>query len=227
MPYRKVIFYPGENYHLINHGVGEEDVFLEKADYVNFINRVNFYRFPSQMRFSYYQRLSLEDKELFFNNLLLNNKPLVSILTFSLLPNHFHFIVEEISFGGIKAFMSNLQNSYVRYFNTKYKRRGPLFQSVFFAVHITSDDQLMFLSGYVHSNPYAAFLAKSKDELFGYSWSSLPDYVSQKQSCSFLNKKPIMSFFSSREEYKDYVQGEADYHRQQGQLKKEEKELEG
>lgn len=50
----------------------------------------------------------------------------VSILAYCLMPNHFHLLIRQNRDLGIQKFMANIQNSYTKYFNAKYKRVGPL-----------------------------------------------------------------------------------------------------
>jgi putative transposase len=225
MPYRKVIFSPGEIYHLINHGVGNQIIFRKDHDYFTFIERINFYRFQTDLRFSSFLKFSPKEKNVFLKNCYKNKKPLVKIFLFELLPNHFHLVVEEAQEKGTQIFMGNLQNSYARYFNIINKRKGPLFQSTFVAVHVADDDQLMYLSGYVHINAYAAFLIK-KNDLWSYRWSSLPSYIGLEPKYDFLEKEKVLSLFdNSQEKYRDYLNRQADYHKERAILKRMEEDL--
>jgi putative transposase len=219
MPYRKIVFSPGETYHLTNHGVGNQIIFKTDYDYSTFIERINFYRFQTETRFSSFSRLSFKEKTVFLNNCQKNKKPLVKVLLFELLPNHFHLVVEEVQEKGIQIFMGNLQNSHARCFNIINKRKGPLFQSTFVAVHVVDDDQLMYLSGYVHTNAYAAFLIKKAD-LWSYRWSSLPSYVGLEPKYNFLEKEKVLSLFGNEEQkYKIYINQQADFHKEKAILK--------
>ena len=87
------------------------------------------------------------------------------------MPNHFHFFVKQKSLGSIDNFMNSLATRYTMYFNRKYKRVGHLYQGVYKAVLITSDEQFVHLSVYIHkqslpSQPssYSDYLLKSKTE---------------------------------------------------------------
>ena len=51
----------------------------------------------------------------------------IKILAYSFLPNHFHFII-SVPGGEVSSFLGDIQNSYGKYFNTKYERRGQLFE---------------------------------------------------------------------------------------------------
>jgi putative transposase len=219
MPYRKTVFSPGEVYHLANHGVGDQMIFKNNRDYSTFIERINFYRFLPEIRFSRFLKLSPKDKARFFDKCDKTKEPLVKILIFELLPNHFHLVVEEVQEKGIQIFMRNLQNSYARHFNVKNKRKGPLFQSVFIAIHIVDDEQLMYVSGYIHVNAYAAFLIK-KSELWTYPWSSLPDYIGSASGYSFLSKERVLSLFGNdKEKYRNYIDRQAEFHKEKTIIK--------
>jgi len=225
MPCRKIIFSPGEIYHLTNHGVGDQVVFKRDYDYATFIERIGFYRFQTRVRFSSFSKFSLKEKTVFLNDCRKSGKLLVRVLFFELLPNHFHLVIEEVQEKGIQIFMGNLQNSFARYFNIINRRKGPLFQSAFVAVHVVDDDQLMYLSSYVHINIYAAFLVK-KDNLWNYRWSSLPSYVGLEPKYDFLDKNKVLSLFdNSQEKYRDYLDRQADFHREKAVLKREESSL--
>lgn len=121
--------------------------------------------------------------------------------------NHFHFLVSQVKDEGITKFMAKFTNSYTKYFNTKHQRIGPLFQGIFKAVHVESDEQLIHLSRYIHLNPVTAFIVKP-EELESYQWSSYPDYLKNLKSGG---EKAVMDFFKSPKDYKKFVLDQADY----------------
>ena len=56
------------------------------------------------------------------------HKPIVKIIAFALLENHFHLLLKEITEGGISKFMQKLGTGVTNRFNTKYHEVGRLFQ---------------------------------------------------------------------------------------------------
>ena len=89
-----------------------------------------------------------------------------------------------------------------------------MFQSAFVATHINDDDQLIYTSGYVHSNVYAAFLVNDKG-LWTYPWSSLPDYLGLEPKYNFLNKRIVLSLFdNSSSKYKNYISRQLGFYRE-------------
>ena len=69
------------------------------------------------------------------------------------MPNHFHFLVKPAKNGGLPRFISDITNSYTKYFNIKNKRLGNLFQGTFKAKEVTSEASLLQVSRYIHLNP--------------------------------------------------------------------------
>lgn len=134
------------------------------------------------------------------------------------MPNHFHFLLRQKQKNGVSTFAANFTNSYTRYFNTKHERVGPLFQGLFKAVRVESDEQLMHISRYIHLNPISSFLVEP-DRLENYQWSSYPEYVVPSSKNNITNKEIVLGLFSSRKAYKQFVLDQVDYARRLEQIK--------
>lgn len=76
-------------------------------------------------------------------------EPLVRILAWTLMPNHFHLLVEEIREGGISKFMQRLCGSMSAHFNAKYRERGTMFQGSYRSRTISEDTHLRYLIFYI------------------------------------------------------------------------------
>ena len=76
-------------------------------------------------------------------------EPLVRILAWTLLPNHFHLLIEEIHEGGISKFMQRLCGSMSAYFNAKYRERGTIFEGSYRSRTISKDSHLRYLVFYI------------------------------------------------------------------------------
>jgi len=214
MPGRKVVLATGEVYHLINRGNDRRPIFLGKRDHQRFLNTIVYYQyFLPSIKLSYFLVLSKEKRDQFIEKLSQNNKYLVEIICYCLMPNHFHFLVKQTEEGGISKFMSQIQNSYTRYFNVKNKRVGSLFQGQFKAKRIETDEQLIHLSRYIHLNPYTSFVVKTLQDLTNYPWSSFPEYIG-KNKISFLKKNLVFDLFNNAFDYQEFVFNQADYQRE-------------
>lgn len=211
MPGRLIPLVNNEIYHVLNQGIDHRPTFLNKRGYQRAINTFKFYQFASPpMKLSKFLILSNEKKERIVQNLAREDK-LVELIAFCLMPNHFHFLLRQTAENGISKFMANFQNSFTRYFNTKHERVGPLFLGQFKALRVETDEQLLHASRYIHLNPYSSFVVKTLKELENYQWSSLAEYLSERDE--ICDKETILSFFKSKEEHKKFVFDQADYQR--------------
>jgi hypothetical protein len=112
---------------------------------------------------------------------------LVHMGAYALMPNHFHFVLQETEDKGIARFMQKLLTGYTMYFNKRYERSGPLFSGVFKSKHVDDDRYFRHLISYVHLNPAVLIdktwkFGKAKtrrisDRLPQYAHSSLPDFI--------------------------------------------------
>ncbi len=209
MAYNQTIFANNEFYHVFNRGVEKRITFTNKRDYERFIETKDYYRVKNpSVRFSFKDRYINMQKNK-------NTSPLAEIICFCLMPNHFHILVKQIEDSGITTFLSKLSNSYTRYFNTKYKRVGPLFQGSFKAVRIEDDEQLLHVSRYIHLNPLIDYLTK---DLRTYPYSSYPEYL--RLSKGFCQKDIILNNFNPPLSYERFVLDQEDYGRTIKQLER-------
>lgn len=208
MPARTIPLVTNEYYHIYNRGVARLPVFSKKRDYEHFLTTICYYRFARPpMRLSLFLELSKPIREGALKRLETTER-LVDIVCFILMPNHFHLLIKQRSHEGISTFLRRSINSYSRYFTTKYSRPGALFQGVFKAVHIESDEQLLHLSRYIHLNPLVSFIVQEKNFL-SYPWSSLMEYLTAKPRMT--DPIPIMHHFKTRQAYKQFILDQADY----------------
>lgn len=132
---------------------------------------------------------------------------MVEIITYCLMPNHFHLLVKQVRDGGITEFLSKLSNSYTKYYNTKYNRVGHLFQGEFKAVVMENDEQLIHVSRYIHLNPLVSGLTREIDQ---YKWSSYREYV-DNNSPEFCSKEEVLGHFKNSHGYEQFVLDQASY----------------
>ncbi len=218
MPYRKTPLIVGEIYHVFNRSVAKQPIFTHQRDYQRALDTLEFYTYPQvNLRFSYYQRLDQSAKQKFLKQQKSGVKP-IAMLAFCLMPNHAHFLIQEKQDGGISSFMRKFQNSYARYFNVKRNRTGALFQSMFKAVRVENESQLIHVCRYIHLNPYSSSIISTLEELEAYSWSSLPTYLGYSKS-TLIDTSIINPLFSSAQELKETLVNHADCQRSLDQIK--------
>jgi len=219
MPNRPTPLITGEIYHVLNRGTGSIPIFKNKYDYQKFIQIFLYYQNENPpVRFSRISFLPREQQEEIFSRLKKEKDFRVEIIAYCLMPNHFHFLLRQKKEGGIANFIRLSTNSYARYFNTKYQRKGSLFEGRFGAVRIENEFQLLHVSRYIHLNPYSSFLVKNLTLLVDYPFSSLPEYLGKTKE-EICQKEVVLSEFSSAEKYKAFVMDQADYQRELEKIK--------
>ncbi len=177
------------HYHIYNRGVNKEKIFLDEQDYKVFLSYLKLYLL---------QRDSLKVAP---SRYLKNYNDQVKLIAYCLMPNHYHLLVWQKGADRINFFMRSLATKYAKYFNRKYKRTGPVFESAYKAVLVESDEQLIYLTKYIHRNPIEFLPTKS---LFvGYKYSSYANYL-RKFSQDWVNPKQILDLFSNTYENKTY-----------------------
>lgn len=208
MPYRVAPFASGYFYHIFNRGVEKRIIFSNERDHQRFLQTLYYYQFRGpKPRFSMYTRFKDKDFS--------RNPKIVEVICYCLMPNHFHILAKQIEDGGIQEFIRKATNSYTKYYNTKHKRVGHLFQGTFKAVPIETDPQLLHVSRYIHLNPYVSELT---DNLDNYPYSSYPHFIGLKKD-NLCESEVILESFKDSADYKEFISGYGDYARELEQLK--------
>lgn len=208
-----------EIYHIFNRGVASQPIFFNKRDYDRAIESFLYYQnINPPIKYSRFLSLPIKLRAEMLDDLSKKKNYLVEIISYCLMPNHFHFLLRQIKDGGIAKFIGNSTNSYTRYMNTKQERDGPLFTGKFKSVRIETQKQLVHTSRYIHLNPYTSFVVKTLEDLARYPYSSLPEFL-KITNLNFCSKDIIVSDFKNIEDYKRFIFDQADYQRSLGIIK--------
>tara|TARA_R110001599_G_scaffold144529_1_gene326187 strand:- start:3810 stop:4379 length:570 start_codon:yes stop_codon:yes gene_type:complete len=157
-------------YHIFNQGNNGENIFIEEMNYVYFL-------------------------ELIKKHLL----PVIDILSYCLLKNHFHLLVyvKEIEEEEkISQSFSNFFNSYSKAINKKYKRSGSLFRDRFKRIRIEDEVYLKKLIIYINLNPIYHQFVKN---INAHKHSSYLSLISDKST--LLKREEVISLFDNRENF--------------------------
>jgi len=192
---RNNIFGIGEYYHIYNRGTDKRKIFLDHYDLDRFLE--------SMLEFNSKKPLGSLYENSFRKRGGGKKKEIVRFVAYSLLPNHFHFLLKEITDGGISKFMHKMAG-YSWYFNNRYKRSGVLFQGPFKAIHVNSDNYLKHLSVYINLNWQGHQLGARGAKLVRTSWDEyLGKVEKEKEICS--GKKIVLGQFRSRKDYEKFA----------------------
>ncbi len=210
---RNLIFSVGENYHIYNRGVEKKKIFPQKSDYTRFL--VLLYILNTKERINIRESLkalgpSSDIRDLFKEK---RYNVLVDIGAYCLMPNHFHLLLHERTENGTSHFLKKVLTAYSMYFNKKYERKGPLFESRFMAQHANTDEYLKYLFSYIHLNPIKLIQSDWKEKgikdinitknyLKNFEYSSYLDFMeNDRAQGAILNLKNFPEYFNDKVEF--------------------------
>jgi len=226
-------FTVGDYVHVYNRGNRKLEIVLDEKDKWRFMQAIRFFNdsnlsqnilrdilrqnFQSQSLLEPDSNQQIESVfELGWPKNWPERKPLVKILCYCLVPNHFHLLLKEIVEGGISRFMQKLGTGHTNYFNLIHQEEGRLFQGSYRGKTI-GDEQtyLEYLSVYIQVINVLALLPggltkalENIDEALKfveqYSFSSYQDFIGLRESL-IIDKDILEEIFSTPEEYKKFV----------------------
>lgn len=123
-------------YHLIARGNQKQQVFLDKKDFKEYLNRLRYYK----KKFDF------------------------KLYAYCLMPNHIHLMGQIEVAKNLSKFMHGVTLSYTAYFNNKYTEVGHLWQGRFKNKVIVKDQYLIDCINYIELNPVRKELVKTPNE---------------------------------------------------------------
>lgn len=203
MPYRK--FANNKFYHLYNHAIDNKILFQNSSDYKRFLFCLK--------ELNDEKNVSLYERQLYLKNdwEIKRGNPLVDILSYTLIPTHFHISFKARGAREASLFLQKIGIAYTYYFNKKYNRKGPLFCGKMKTVHIDNEAYFQYITYYTHLNILDLINKKWREGkmnlspkeqkfLFTYPWSSIGFYVSRAPN-EIINTELAEEFFPSVQEY--------------------------
>jgi putative transposase len=148
----------GMYYHIYSRGVNKCETYIDEIDFLRFEKLLDICNTKKNVICRNFTQP--EEK---------TSYPLVKIVSYCLMPNHFHMILQEVHAGGISLFLQKVLSGYSTYFNKKYSRTGALFGSRFKNKVIDTDVYFHHLLTYIWNNPIKIINPHytSKDILIG------------------------------------------------------------
>jgi len=194
-------------HHVYNRGTEKRDVFLSIKDYelfLKYLYLLNDREIESPSRLIKSQGEDAEKD--------VDHAPLVAIVAYCLMPNHFHLLLYEIYEGGISKFMQRLGTAYTMYFNEKNERSGSLFQGCFKSKLITDEEYLLNIIDYIHLNPCEIRRNITRQEVLEkYKYSSAQYYQYMNRSSKILNLKVLDEYTEIPKDYFGWLEDQDDF----------------
>ena len=171
---RNIIFKKGEIYHICNKSIADYGIFEVEENVLRFLSLLEYRNDKENgRRFSYFLK---SNKYTYINLLTKPELAKVKFLAYCIMKDHYHLLVKALD-DDISNFMGQIENGYSHFFNIKYKRKGPLWQSRFRCVRVTTNEQLLHVSRYIHLNPATS---KYVDKPEDWKYSSYNDFINGK-----------------------------------------------
>lgn len=191
-------------YHVYNRGENRANIFLDEQDYGVFLSYLKTYLLPKDVEglqkkivdpTTSWRERALAQRLLRLNNF--HNK--IDLIAYVLMPNHFHFLLQQKEERDMEVFVQSLMTRYTAYGNRRYKRLGPLFQGTYKAVMIESEEQLLWVTRYIHRNP----LSLKRLNLLGSQPSSYTDYLRTTKH-EWVKPSIVLSRYKSKQGFTSY-----------------------
>lgn len=220
---KRPVFDNYEYYHIHNRGVADVKIFKDVKDFMHFLACLKEFNTEKGVEFRELQKqkklpsLSLPN---------IDSAPLIEIVAYGLMPNHFHLIFRQLKDFGIVTFMQKLGTGYTMYYNARHKSRGHIFLGKYLSQHLGARPHLLYASGFIHTNPlrktpgrifHGEISEHHMQKLSFYPWSSLADYVGNttlyidmpelKYVKPAISKDKILSVLDTRP-YLDYLKNQ-------------------
>ena len=182
MPRQPRLDTPGALHHVMGRGIDGIDIFSQKKDWVDFLNRLK----------------SLCDSKA------------MSVYAWSLMSNHFHLLIRTGNVP-LSNNMRKLLTGYVVNYNRRHKRYGYLFQNRYKSILCEDDPYLLELTRYIHLNPLRAGIVKSIEELNRYPRSGHSVIMGNIRH-EWQDSDTILFYFGKRrkkaiEKYEEFIKG--------------------
>jgi len=213
---RNTPFLVNHYYHVYNRGVDKRLIFLDEGDLWRFYACLFLFNNSNYQSPGGRTQSVIEDARKMAATQ--SRDCLVKILSFCLLPNHFHLLLEPMIEGGLSQFMHRIAMGYAKYFNQKYERTGTLYESKFKAVTMTREPQFQHISRYIHLNvldffglPWREGLVTNWDEallcLDEYRWSSHRVFMGKPQALPVVSEDLAAQMYNNAEQYEGFLKG--------------------
>ena len=205
-------FPEGYIFHLFNKSISNYPIFKDLDNSLRFIQALDYYNNTStKPNLGNYLK---ENQD--FSPVLLKEKEncYIKFLAYCIMPDHYHLLIKIIQKNTLSKYINDIENSFSRYFNLKFERKGPLWQSSYKSVQIKTNEQLLHVSRYIHNNPVTSYLVEKPDV---WIYSSYKDYLYRDILNNYLTEISI----KNPEAYKKFTEDNIDYQRKLKLIKKQ------
>ncbi len=132
----------------------------------------------------------------------------VKIHAYTIMPNHFHLIVEQLVDDGISFYIGRLLKGFSKIYNKEVGRKGALWEGKFRAKLIADEESYRQVIRDIHLNPIKSSRL-SVTALEDYEYSSYPDAIGKRNNW-LCDHTMLQNMFNSPMEYEKFVHSQVE-----------------
>lgn len=167
-------FLKGYIYHIFNRGCNKENIFFNEDNYIYLLKKIK----GTYVKYG------------------------ANILAYCLMPNHYHFLVRQVSDRPLSDWIQRLFNGYVQAVNRQQKRSGTLFQGTAKHILVNDGSYLIHLARYIHNNPVEANLVSQPQD---WKYSNYAEWIGMRNG-TLVDRGFVKCYFPTGADYRQFMQ---------------------
>ncbi len=171
---RRPDYRAGHFYHLYNRGAHRVSLFCEPDNYIFVLRKIKKYSKAFDL----------------------------NLIAYCLLPNHYHFLVQQDGEHPAGLLPQRVFNSYSKAYNRRYDHSGTLFEGPYNVAAVEKESHLLHLCRYIHANPVRHGLVT---ELEAWPYTNYLEWIG-KRNGTLVDHDFVQDYFPSPESYREFVQ---------------------
>ncbi len=201
-------------FHVCNKSIANFGILKDHKNAERFIMTLHYYNYNEE-KISLSQYLRKKGEKITDVNLLEpTENNIVKFIAYKIMPDHYHLVIKNLTNNHLSKYINTIENSFTRYFNIRFNRKGPLWQSRFRSVLVKTSEQLLHLTRYVHLNAVTDYLVDKPED---WKFSSYRNYIDTE---GYLKNVLTEITIKKLDLYKKFVENRIDYQRRLKKIKK-------
>lgn len=206
----------GAYMHVYNRGVKKMSIYRNESDLYRLRSLLFYLNHNQPMTDNWTREVAGGLNSLVWPSSWEDRVPIVSILAFTLMPNHIHLFLKEIVESGIAKFMHRVSMAYSKFINIKYGESGSLFEGTYKSRIIHEEADFRNLAAYIMvKNPFELYsggltracheFESAYTEALRNPFTSLRDYDKIQEISPVLDREILGELFSEHGSFKDFA----------------------
>jgi putative transposase len=170
---KRLPFVQGGYYHVYNRGAGRQPIFREARNYIYVLRLLK----------------------------MVAGECDVSVIAYSLLPNHYHWLLRQDGETLAGKVPARVFGSYSQAFNRAYQRTGTLFEGPYKTLAVATDAYFVNLCSYIHLNAVHHGLVDTPDE---WPYSNYLEWI-DKRPGTLVDRDLVRAYFAAPGAYEEFI----------------------